>query len=423
MGNIRALYACPKFFQYYIEEKASGDLLMGRGLRQRLLTFFQRKGETVDLTDQRCHGKEWSMLPSSLLLRDYQKGDVEEIIKHQEGIIKLGTGYGKTYIALKVIETLLRAGACGGSLIVVPRIDIFTQFKGAIEKHFREGTLGVIRGRTTRLAPITLTTVQTLQRRIKDSSLSSLRDQFGIVIFDEAHQAVPRKTRQVVEAFNAKYLYGLTATPERTDGQGEAIKFIFGPIIIDKELPRKNPQVKLCPFVSSIPMSHEYARIIKCQTEHQGRNSFIAEVVSQSVSEGRKVLCLTKRVAHYEKIALLLKEKGVAVVSLTSGGTTKQRESALEIVRSSSSSASVICGTFSLLSVGVDIPYLDTLVIAGDLKSSVLTKQSVGRILRILQGKAEPLIIDIWDRGNKILNFQGIARQRKYKECGWPIVF
>jgi superfamily II DNA or RNA helicase len=88
-----------------------------------------------------------------------------------------------------------------------------------------------------------------------------------------------------------------------------------------------------------------------------------------------------------------------------------------------SSDYKVVFGTFSILSTGTDIPSADMLLIAGDLKSSVLARQSVGRILRIFEGKPNPVIIDIYDTGNPIFRRQGKLRQQLYSKLGWEIQY
>ena len=78
-----------------------------------------------------------------------------------------------------------------------------------------------------------------------------------------------------------------------------------------------------------------------------------------------------------------------------------------------------IVGTTSLLSVGLDIPALDTLIIACDMRSGILTRQSAGRILRLFGEKKEAEILDIKDGWNGILSAQYYKRYKTYKKMGW----
>ena len=225
----------------------------------------------------------------------------------------------------------------------------------------------------------------------------------------------------------------MTATPRRTDGQGKAIEFMYGPILIDRELPRKAPTVTIVPFKGHIP-SWDYPGIIAAQTQNPERNSLIAGIVEREACRGRRCLVLTKRIAHYEFILDELRgddglttdplaPRGRDIIALRSSGTANSRASEFADLRSGKRDFSVLLGTFSLLAVGIDLPMIDTLIIAGDLKSDVLAEQSAGRVLRLFEGKPTPQIIDIADTGNGILKRQAQIRRKFYLSRGWEITY
>ena len=82
-------------------------------------------------------------------------------------------------------------------------------------------------------------------------------------------------------------------------------------------------------------------------------------------------------------------------------------------------SCDVIIGTYSLAHEGLDIPALDTLLMATP-KVDII--QSVGRILRETQGKQnDPLVIDIVDSWGCFMS-QFNKRRKYYKETGFFIM-
>jgi superfamily II DNA or RNA helicase len=252
--------------------------------------------------------------------------------------------------------------------------------------------------------------------------LKSISSTFGCVLVDEAHLFVPKKSREVIETFNSKFRYGFTATPKRTDEQSEAIFFLFGPIRVKRELPSATPKVKLIPFYGEIPIL-EYAKIIDYQSTNSERNNLICKLVLLEASRGRRVLVLTKRIGHFEEVYRLLRERNTDPPSqIFKLRSDEDNRHLLQELRSNTKTFKVLLGTYSLLSTGVDIPSLDTLILAGDLKSEVLTEQSGGRIRRLFEGKQEPLIIDMQDMGNKILALQAKARLKFYKSANWQII-
>jgi superfamily II DNA or RNA helicase len=116
--------------------------------------------------------------------------------------------------------------------------------------------------------------------------------------------------------------------------------------------------------------------------------------VGGAVFEGRKVLVLTKRIEHYEKFKEFFPPSN-AFRYISSDN--KNKNELLTKLKKGSEEFSAIFGTTSMLSVGVDIPMVDTLVIACDMSGKVLTTQSVGRALRSFRNKKQPIIIDFHD--------------------------
>ena len=105
--------------------------------------------------------------------------------------------------------------------------------------------------------------------------------------------------------------------------------------------------------------------------------------------------------------------------AISSGTGQRERIQLLSDLREGKSDFDVLLGTYSMLATGTDIPSLDTLVFAGDLKSDVLAQQAVGRILRLFKDKQSPKIIDVADFGNGIFLHQFKERRRFYKSQGW----
>lgn len=408
-GNTRALYGIKSEFKYY--EDQGEWLLVGRGNLNRLKNYIEKNNVKADITyDVSTEKLTKEFKSQGLVLRDYQEGITEEILKHDNGVIKLDTGFGKSIISLKLIEaTQLK------TLIIVPRVSLMNQFKQEIEKYFKKYPVGIIQGNKFDIKDITLASVSTLQKR----DLSSISRHFGLVLVDEAHTMITDARLKAIMAFNPAKLYGLTATPNRNDGQGQAIRFTFGDTLVDRSLPKKNPTVHVLITNSPIPV-REYPDMVKKQIENQHRNTLIANSIIDLVDkEKRKVLVLTKRIDHFNRIEEMLANFNYVVYKFSS--QSEERHELLMKMKSNEVEFDILMGTFSLLSVGVDIPILDTVVFAGDLKSEVLSEQSAGRVLRLLKGKQPPKIIDVVDNYNPIFLRQAKARFAFYKKMGWEV--
>jgi superfamily II DNA or RNA helicase len=406
MGKTKALYGVPKEFRYW--ERVSDTLRVGRGNLERLEQYFITNNIPYEIEDETNHGERIS-LSGNVTFRAYQEGDLDTIVAHTHGIIRLDTGYGKTVLACALTQ---RLGVV--TLILVPRLHLLEQFSEEYKKWFKY-KVGIIQGDRGDIRRVTVASIATLQKR-KDLQ-AKLTKEVGCLIVDEAHTAVTDRRLSLIQRFRPRYLYGLTATPRRTDEQSEAIFFTFGPAIIDKDLEQMSPRVIQCICQSPINVQ-EYADMVEEQISNDSRNVLIATCATDEVRQGRKVLILTKRIVHYEMLARDLRRE-FRVFSIASKDTAGDRSALLKGLRDGSKDFDVILGTYSMLSTGVDIPKLDTLIFAGDLRSDVLQEQSAGRILRLFAGKQTPKIIDIMDRYNPIFWNQARARMRWYKQQGW----
>jgi superfamily II DNA or RNA helicase len=417
MGNVRALYACPQHFKWYKERNVGGKpaLVVPRGHEARVRLLAEDASENITTKDERCRPKPSKKLISKIKLRPYQYGVIEEIDpeNNTQGIIRLDTGFGKTIIALKLIEKIQTK-----TLIIVPKLQLLAQFEKAVNEYFNT-RCGVIQSKRFDIQDITVATVQTLQKRIDSGELSP--QEFGCVIADECHLFVPKRANASLQFFESYFRFGLTATNDRGDGQKDAIRYLFGPVLVDRNLERESPTVEIIKYNNEeLDRAWEYTEMINQQIEDDARNGLIAYLVDREVRTGRKVLVLTKRVKHYENIGSAVAED-CELVYLRSRGSAKSRAMEIESLRDGTTAFDCLFGTFSLLSTGVDIPQLDTLIIAGDLRSRILTEQSAGRILRLFEGKKKPKIIDVQDVGNGILKNQARERTRFYKKRRWEI--
>lgn len=317
-----------------------------------------------------------------------------------------------SFISMKMIEdTQLK------TLIVVPRLNLLKQYQSDIKGLYGE-QCGIINGQKFDVKDITVATIQTLKLR----SLKEIQSEFGMIIWDEMHLFLSDKGIKVVQSFNPLRMYGMSATPDRSDGQGEALKFYFGDIIVEDSLPQAKPVVNIHKYQGTY-FADTYSGIIDLQSQDENRNKLIADIINKEIYEGRKIIVLTKRVDHYQQLAkLITSSKTFSIRATLPTKEANEQQRLLERLREGSGDFDAILGTFSLLSTGINIPALDTIVFAGDIKSTVLTTQSIGRILRLFEGKKTPKIIDIDDCRSGILANQARLRRKFYKENEWEII-
>ena len=212
-----------------------------------------------------------------------------------------------------------------------------------------------------------------------------------------------------------KYMFGLSATPERKDGLSKVIYWFLGPQIVHFKRETGKPSIR---FIQNDISGYEEKLnkigkvnnpvMITDLTLKENRNELIINLISELLLQNRKILILTERRQHCEYLSKVLNSKG-----MDSGvylGGMKQA------TRNDSVTKNIIIGTYQASGEGFDVPELDTLILASP-KSDV--EQAVGRILR-QKNKNEPIVFDIVDSFS-IFKGQYYKRRKFYKSNDFQI--
>lgn len=422
----RKQYFVNPYFKFYKETEEY--IRVSRGSKRVICDWLDKiPGITYEIVENFAELSRISCmaLQDGFELRDYQSTAVNEAISEQSGILHMSTGSGKSITALAIIARLgLKA------TIIVNRSSLLRQMATECEKFFGYKP-GVVGDGEKDIKDITIATVQTLSR---DKKLTKqLAGQTNILFVDECHMMVTDKTLKVIEMFNPQHLYGMTATMSREDGKADVIRFTFGDILYRYEATLVQPEVHVIHTYADISPG-DYTQMIEEMIYHEDRNELIAATAKKYLKEGRKVLILTKRIAHSTVLSYKMTDmEGVELVE----STDKERNEKLSKYKKQPESFNCIIGTTSLLAVGVDVPAIDTVIIACDMKGKALHEQSIGRGLRKWFGKDDALIVDFWDgfvslgpggagkkqMWNPILHNQFKQRMQFYKSKEWPVKY
>ena len=242
-------------------------------------------------------------------------------------------------------------------------------------------------------------------------------DSIGLLIVDEAHHIGAPAFSQFMFKICPKFTLGLTATPERKDGLTRLLYWFLGPEFFKVErVNQRTTQVQTLTYTDEAfkeapPVTRfgqlNMAGMINIVTELDARNDLIVETAREAFNDGRRVLILSDRREHCFELQRQLS----SISALYVGG---MKEADLEI----SSKSPIVIATFQLAHEGLDIPALDTVILATP-KSDI--KQSIGRIMRETAGKVNnPLIFDIVDQWSVFFAMYR-KRLKVYREGGFEI--
>lgn len=319
----------------------------------------------------------------------------DEAVKNGGGLISLKCGGGKTVLSLWIVA-LLKVK----TIVVVHKDFLMTQWRDRIMEFLPEARIGKIQQNTIDIEnkDIVLAMVHSISMKEYEPEVFS---SFGLAVFDECHHLGAEVFHRSMQKVSSKYMLGLSATPDRKDGLRKVFEWYIGPMVYTtKEKNTDYIETRVYEFYND---KESYCkeevlyngkqcmpRMINNLCESKERFMFIINLVKEEFNKGRKILILSDRRGYLDDTKKYLNENLKKSCAGLYVGGMKPNE------LRDSQEKDIILGTFSMASEGMDIPKLNTIVLASP-KSDVV--QSVGRILREKADvrKFHPLVIDIKD--------------------------
>ena len=364
-------------------------------------------------------------------LYDYQKEAVGQMIDAKYGILKATTGSGKTQCGIGLIKVLRRR-----ALWLCHTQDLLKQSKERAERYIDPELIGTItEGRVNVGAGVTFATVQTMA----NLELTQYRDYWDVVIVDECHRVASSATtftryEKVLNHLAARHKYGLTATPERSDGLIKATFALIGKVVWEvpeEAVADRVMGVKIRPVDTETEITDEclnvdgtinYVKLIEHLTTDVERNVLIARKIIEE--KGHSCLILSDRLAQLEAIRALLpyemqEQSAFINGKMTSKKAKAEREAAIDDMRTGKKK--YMFSSYSLSREGLDIPRLDRLFLASPAKYSAIITQAVGRIRRTADGKETPIVYDFKDSQIGFCERAFKERCRSYRKMGAEI--
>ena len=239
-------------------------------------------------------------------------------------------------------------------------------------------------------------TIQTLSR---DSHLNLFtEDYFDYILIDEVHKAGADSYKKVMAHFNPEFFLGMTATPERTDGQNIYELFDYN-IAYEIRLQDALDNDMLCPFiyfgVKDIEINGhliDEKTNISNLTSNERVKHILQKIDFYGVS-GEKVkgliFCSSKQEAH--ELSLKLNQHGKTCRALTGDDNIETRN---EVVSQLEKGELEYILTVDIFNEGIDIPSVNQVVMLRNTQSSIVFVQQLGRGLRKHESKEYVTIID-----------------------------
>ena len=341
-------------------------------------------------------------------LYPYQETAVRACVDGLYGILQSKAGSGKTQMGIALIREHGKR-----ALWLCHTLDLVNQSKERAERYMNSSLIGKItEGKVDIGKGVTFATIQTMSKL----DLAQYRDTWDVIIVDECHRVAGTPTAmtqfsKVLNNLSARHKYGLSATVHRSDGMIVATYALLGDVVYtvpDEAIADKVMRVGIKPIGTEVGISREclntdgtlnYAKLINYLCEDTHRCTLIRNHIIRE--SDKSCLILSDRLEHLETLMSLLpsdlRDKAVMISGkMTTKKGKVEREQALEDMRTGKKK--YLFATYSLAREGLDIPRLERLFMASPVKDYAVVTQSIGRIARTFEGKANPICYDFVDQ-------------------------
>lgn len=409
-----------------------------------LLPIVQKYGYEVEINDHRLPTEEFifekvladsyshikwplghTLAGQPILIKEHQIEVINSYLENITGVNIAPTGSGKTLITSILSH---KVQTYGRSIVIVPTKDLVTQTE---EDYINLGLdVGVFYGdRKEYRKTHTICTWQSLESLNKKSKKTELDidieeffDGVVCVMVDEVHRASGQVLRKLLSTYmaNVPIRWGLTGTMPEEESDKTSIRACIGPMLgkIDtKDLQDKGILAQLHVNVWQLQdvgkaASGNYQTELKWLTTNKDRLEFLAEK-AKTISESGSTLILVDRIETGEMLESLIPD------SVFVSGKMKSKDRKAEYQEVQEVDGKIIIASFGVASTGINIPRIFNLVLFEAGKSFVRVIQSIGRGIRVAEGKDFVNIYDICS-DCKYSKTHLTKRKKFYKEAQYP---
>lgn len=427
---------------YLGKDHLSGYIQIPRGLYEELTETARNSGVPWEVIDEREKGRKINVTFQGTL-RTEQRPALDEMCRHDNGILHATTAFGKTVVCSAMI-----AEKKVNTLILVESAALLEQWKQALEKFLaiqedfpkyktktgrtktRSSLIGTLQGAQDSLTGIVDIAMAGSLR--KKGEWHPMLAQYGMVIVDECHHAASDTVASVLQEAKAKYVYGVTATPKRADGLEKMNSMLIGPIRYrytakEKAKAQGIEHLVYPRFTRTVPTAWTCGKMhpneaYELVRNNPRRDAQIISDVKACIAAGRTPVVLSRYKDHTERLHAQFEGLADRVFLLTGSNSKKQHAQILQQMQSAGPEESIIlAATGSLIGEGFDYPRLDTLIMATPVSFQSVVEQYAGRLNRDYEGKKNVVIYDYVDAHIPMFDRMYARRLKAYRQIGYDV--
>ena len=429
----KPLYKTPLLVSCY--DMTDDYLCVPRGCEDAVVELIRGNFSGWDIDDQTNVGRHIDVEFAGELRPEQGEG-VQRMLCHNNGVLAATTAFGKTVAAIGMI-----AQRKINTLVLVHSRALLEQWKKECERFLiinepepekkkgrgrkkRYSHIGILDGSQNTLHGIV--DIAVFNSALTDTGVKPFVRDYGMVIADECHHSAALGYERVLKYVNARYVYGLSATPTRQDGMTPIVFMQCGPIRFKSDaraqMARQTFTRVLVPRFTAYRALEEKTALqyLGDLAQDKARNELIVGDVVAELNQGRTPIVLSKRRDHIIELAEMLRQHCKNVVVMM--GTVSAREKRLAMAHLESIPADeplVIVATGNYVGEGFNYPRLDALFVALPVAYPNIVQQYTGRLHRDYQGKTEVRVYDYIDIHVPVLANMYGKRLKCYAPIGY----
>ena len=429
------------FSAVYLGQDENGYIHIPRGLRERVTEECSRSGIEYDIDDIRSKGRPLRISFNGELKLQQQLA-ADGLLEYDNGILSAATAFGKTVvcsylIARKKVSTLILVqnkellnqwvDELNRFLVINEEPPTYITPKGCVKK--RDSVIGVLHGSKNSIAGII--DIAMTQSLANKNDFDDILRSYGMVIMDECHHGASETAMDVLKKVNAKYVYGVSATPKRGDALEKIVYMLIGPVRHRFTAKERAIQQGIGHYIYP-----RYTRVVDTMesrndingaysliSNNRVRDEMLVSDVSECISGKRTPVILTKQKEHAKRLYEQLQGCADYVFLLYGDNTDKENALIIENMHNIHPDKSMILvATGQKIGEGFNYPRLDTLMLAAPLSDPSRVEQYVGRLNRDYPGKQDVIVYDYIDSHIRMFSNMYKNRLRTYKRIGYEVL-